>query len=67
MIKKSFLFPQFYIHKEAYCDECDIKLVDTGMQLMSNPPLQVMKCPRCNKEYNISTLELQGEWKWRMM
>lgn len=67
MIKQTFLFPEYYVHKEAYCDECNIKLQDTGMQLMSNPPLQIMKCPKCGKEYNISTQDLQGHWRWRSM
>lgn len=58
MIKKNFLFSQFYIFKELYCDDCNVKLQDTGMQLLSDPPLQVMKCPRCNKEYDIKITDL---------
>ena len=67
MIKKTYLFPQFFIHKQAFCDDCNIPLTDTGVQLLSNPPLQVMKCSKCNKEYNIKVSDLLGEWKWRVL
>ena len=65
MIKKEFLIPEFYINKRAFCDNCDVELQDTGTRLMSNPPLIVLRCSKCNKEYNIRSDELQGEWKWR--
>lgn len=65
MIKQSFLFPEYYVHKEAYCDECNIKLHDTGMELLSNPPIKVLQCSQCGKEYKISSSELQGHWRWR--
>lgn len=65
MIKKTYLIPEFYIHKEPYCDECKIPLKDAGRTLMVNPPLHVYKCPRCGVEYNLKEADLQGEWKWR--
>lgn len=65
MIEKHFLFPQYYVHKIAKCDECKCELYYTGIELLSNPPLKQMKCPKCGKEYNINAKELQGEWKWR--
>lgn len=67
MIEKHFLFPQYYIHKVAKCDECKCELYYTGIELLSNPSLKQMKCPKCGKEYNISIKELQGEWKWRAL
>lgn len=65
MIKKEFLIPECYIHKQAYCDDCGELLIDTGNQLLSSPPKTVMKCNKCNKFYHINVEELQGEWKWR--
>lgn len=64
-IKKQFLIPEYYIHKIPICDDCNVELEDTGRMLMSNPPLTVLKCSKCNKEYQINSYELQGEWKWR--
>lgn len=65
MIQKHFLFPQYYIHKVAICDNCKCELYFTGTELLTDPPIKVMKCPKCGKEYNIHPKELQGEWKWR--
>lgn len=65
MIKEQFLFPQYYIHRVACCDDCNIPLNDRGTRLMSNPPKIVMICPKCNKEYYIDEDKLIGEWKWR--
>lgn len=65
MIQKQFLFPEYYIKKVPTCDKCKISLESTGTVLMSNPPLYVYKCPRCQEIYNIREDDLQGEWKWR--
>lgn len=65
MIKKSYLFPEFYIHKQAYCDDCNLPLKNTNTQWLTNPPMQVFVCEKCGKEYHVSIDELQGEWKWR--
>lgn len=67
MIKKKYLFPEYYIHKVPYCDECNIPLKDTGQQLLVNPPISMHICPRCGKEYTFNVNELQGEWKWRTL
>lgn len=64
-IKNNYLFPEYYIQKEAYCDDCKEKLVDTGIRLMSFPVQIEMKCQKCNKHYNFYERDLQGEWKWR--
>lgn len=65
MIKKSYLIPEFYIHKIPYCDDCDEQLKDTGIALMSNPPQYQYICPKCNKTYTFNDKDIQGEWKWR--
>lgn len=65
MIQKQFLFPEYYIKKIPTCDKCKTSLESTGTVLMSNPPLYVYKCPRCQEIYNIKEDDLQGEWKWR--
>lgn len=65
MIKKTFLIPQLYVHKEAYCDDCNIPLSNTRTALLSDPPQYVFKCEKCKREYYISENDLQGEWKWR--
>lgn len=65
MIQKQFLFPQYYILKIPVCDDCNIKLQDTGRRLLSSPPISVYKCSKCNKEYHFRQGELEGEWKWR--
>ena len=67
MIKNHYLFPQFYIAKIPYCDECNIQLIQTGMELLTYPPMIEYKCERCNKIYNISQNDLEGEWKWRVL
>lgn len=64
-IKNNYLIPECYIQKEAYCDDCNEKLISTGITLMSFPPQVEMKCPKCNKRYNFYEKELEGEWKWR--
>lgn len=65
MIKKQYLFPECYINKVACCDDCEVPLDMTNTQLLSDPPKQVMKCPKCNKEYYIDMNQIKGEWKWR--
>lgn len=65
MIQEQFLFPQYYVHRIAYCDKCKIPLNDKGIRLMSNPPITVLECPKCKKEYQYTETELRGEWKWR--
>ncbi len=65
MIKSQFSFPECYIRKQAYCDDCKIPLQDTGTRISSLPQLIVMRCPKCKETYNISENELQGQWKWR--
>ena len=65
MIRKQFLFPQFYINKIPYCDDCKIPLQSTGTVLMSSPPQYEYKCYNCGKEYSFKEDEIQGEWKWR--
>lgn len=64
-IKKKFLIPEFYVHKTAYCKKCNEALVFTGVQLTSNPPQNLMQCPKCSITVGITEDELQGEWKWR--
>lgn len=65
MIDKQFLFPEYYIAKIPKCDDCKVKLQDTGISLMTNPPQRQFVCPKCSKQYNIYENELQGEWRWR--
>lgn len=65
MIKNSYFFPQCYVAKIPYCDECDESLVRKNVQLLVDPPSSVYVCPKCNKEYVISDISLEGEWKWR--
>lgn len=67
MIEKHFLFPQYYILKIPKCDDCKIQLQDTGRRLLSNPPICIYKCPKCNREYNYNESQIQGEWKWRTL
>lgn len=65
MIKQTFLFPQYYVQKTPYCDECSIPLVSTGVVYMSDPPLYEYKCSNCGKTYTYKETEIQGEWRWR--
>ena len=65
MIDKHYLFPECYIAKIPKCDECKVTLNQEPYTLMSNPPILVFKCPKCNKEYHYNENELKGEWKWR--
>lgn len=65
MIRKQYVYPECYINKIPICDDCKETLKDTGRRLMSNPPLIVLQCPKCKREYNYRENELQGEWKWK--
>lgn len=65
MIKQQFLFPEYYVQKIPFCDNCNVELYFTGSQLLSAPAKNVMRCPNCKKFYHISENELQGEWKWK--
>lgn len=67
MLEKHYLFPECYVAKIPKCDDCLVQLKDTGTMLMSNPPIYVYKCPKCNKEYNFNQTEIQGEWRWRTL
>ena len=51
MIKEEYLFPQYFVNKIPICDDCKEPLKNTNQQLLSNPPLLIYKCPKCNKEY----------------
>lgn len=67
VIKKTYLFPQFYIHKQAFCDDCDnVILEHTGNIVTQEAGEQLeYRCPKCNKIYLFSENDLKGEWKWR--
>lgn len=65
MIEKQYLIPEFYINKVPKCDECKVRLEDTGARLLVDPPLFVYKCPNCGDEYKFYEEEIRGEWKWR--
>lgn len=67
MIKKHFLFPEYYVAKVPYCDDCDVQLRNTNTQILSTPPSNLYICPKCNKEYYFSVDSLGGEWKWRVI
>lgn len=65
MIKHEFLIPECYVNPVPLCDNCNIKLENQNVQYLSDPPLNVYKCPRCNKEYTFTNNEISGYWKWR--
>lgn len=65
MIKEEYLFPQYFVNKIPICDDCNEPLKNTNQQLLSNPPLLIYKCPKCNKEYYYKESEIRGEWKWK--
>ena len=65
MIKTEYVFPEYYIKRTAFCDDCQVELHFTGTQLLSAPAKNVMICPKCRKRYDIPETEMQGEWKWR--
>lgn len=67
MIERHFLFPEYYVQKVAKCDECKIELQDTGVTIMSNPPIMQYNCPKCGKIYEFTKTELEGGWKWRIL
>lgn len=67
MIQNHYLFPQFYICKVPYCDDCNIQLLSLNQTLLSDPPMQMFKCTKCGREYSYRADELQGEWKWRAL
>lgn len=67
MIKKHYLFPEFYVAKIPYCDDCEVQLQNTGTQILSMPASDIYVCPKCNKKYYFSVGSLEGEWKWRIM
>lgn len=67
MIKKHYLFPECYVAKIPYCDDCNIQLNNCNTQLLSDPPISIYMCPKCKKEYHFSQDSLGGEWKWRVL
>lgn len=67
MIVNRFLIPEFYVKPTPMCDNCKIELEDLGIEYLSNPPLSVYKCPKCNKEYKFTKGEITGYWKWRIV
>lgn len=67
MIKKHFLFPECYIAKIPYCDDCNVQLKQSDTQILTNSPSYIYNCPKCNKEYYFSAGSLEGEWKWRVI
>lgn len=65
MIKEEKLIPEYYINRIPYCDDCNVRLIDTGRRLLSSPLQWSMKCPNCNKFYHINETELESEWVWK--
>ena len=51
MIKKHYLFPECYIAKIPYCDDCNVQLLNKNIQLLSNPASSLYECPKCHKDY----------------
>jgi hypothetical protein len=41
-----------------WCDDCDIKLQDSGMVLCTYPPQYKYYCPVCNKIYSFFKEEI---------
>lgn len=67
MIKKHYLFPECYVAKIPYCDDCNIQLRNTDTQILTNPASSLYVCPKCGKEYYFSIGSLEGEWKWKVI
>lgn len=65
MIEKHFLFPEYYIHKIPKCDDCKEVLEDMHIELPVYPSRYKFICPKCNKIYEFTYKDLEGEWKWR--
>lgn len=65
MIKKSFLFPECYVAKQPFCDDCNNQPLNMVAELTSNPPVYEYVCPKCNKKYQYNEREVIGEWKWK--
>lgn len=67
MIEKRFLFPECYVAKVPFCDDCKVQLSQSGVQVLTNPVKLQYICSKCHKEYYFLESEVQGEWKWRML
>jgi len=46
------------------CDDCNIELQNTNIQLLSSPPQNIYICKNCGKEYNIKTSDLQDFYEY---
>ena len=49
------------IHR-AYCDDCKVELIDTGVVLTSFPAQYPYKCPKCGKAYTFYQNYPWVEW-----
>ena len=45
-----------------YCDECNIQLRYTNMQLTSYPSYEIYQCPQCKQEYKFNQSELEDTY-----
>lgn len=64
MIKKKEVILKSIIQKDAYCDNCDEKLIEGNSRLLSSPPKLKMICPKCKKTYYIDERELTNEYNF---
>ena len=46
------------------CDDCNIELVNTNIQLLSNPPQDIYRCEKCGKEYHIYSKDLLDKYTY---
>ena len=46
------------------CDECLVELVNTNIELLTHPPLNVYVCPKCNKQYNIGVEDVSDKYEY---
>lgn len=51
-----------YIKKICVCELCNQVMDKTHYDLMSYPPIYVMKCPKCNKEEWVNPNDLQDQF-----
>lgn len=62
MIKEVKKIPKYYLEKIPMCDECNIELIITGIELLCFPSRKIYQCTSCAKQYYFSNEELQGKW-----
>ena len=52
-----------YIKRTCVCEKCMCEMVPINIELTSNPPKRIMKCPKCGREECIGVDALGGQIK----